>query len=113
MAHFVAKKIKIGYNETNNIVIIVDNKKGVYMKKNKLFHRIRAFLLVFLFILPCFSLLACGGEGGGDDGGVGGAFGNIPTYTKPTEKGMLELMPDDGIRLKYLYKFCYRQVHFQ
>ncbi len=74
------------------------------MKKNKLLHRIRAFLLVFLFILPCFSLLACSGEGGGDDGGVGGAFSNIPTYTKPTDKGMLELMPDDGIRLKYLYK---------
>ena len=74
------------------------------MKKNKFFYRIRVFFLVFLFILPCFSLLAC--SGGGGDGGSGGnsLFGDIPSYTTPTDKGMLELTPDDGIRLKYLYK---------
>ena len=76
ISHFVAKKIKISYNETNIMIIFVDNKKGVDMKKNKFFYRIRVFFLVFLFILPCFSLLACSGGGGGSGSGGNGLFGD-------------------------------------
>lgn len=69
------------------------------MKKNNFFYRFRVFLLVFLFIFPCFAFLAC--DGG--DGGGGGSF-DFPSFTDPTEKGMVELTPNDGIILKYLYK---------
>lgn len=81
------------------------------MKKNNFLYRLRVFLLVFLFIFPCFSFLACGGGDGGSGGSGGGSggdssnpFNDIPSYTSPTDKGMVELSPSDGISLKYLYK---------
>ncbi len=72
------------------------------MKKNKgnFLYRLRVFVLALLFIFPCFAFLGCD-TGGGSSNGNGL---NIPTYTDPLEKGMVELSPSDGISLKYLYK---------